>query len=361
MSTVQLLTPTASGAIATLRLVGQESWLIIRQLAQPLNGRQLPEQPSLFQTHLVRLGGDEVVLAVRELAPVPVIELHCHGGLRIIQAITEKLVQLGVQSLAPTEPQVQHPSLDLRAEVPLSQARTLRAASILLDQYHGAFKKALLAEEYERLVRWSGLGARLVSGWKLVIAGAPNTGKSSLLNRLAGYDRAIVSPVAGTTRDVVSTTIALEGWPVEIFDTAGVRFSVHELESEGIRRTRAKLREADLVLWLLDATSAEPSWPTELERASTEQTWVYVWNKIDEAPDLPYRQPDDLSLSAKTGDGVALLVGRILRHWVPTLPEPGQGLPFTPELAAQLLELERLRQAGNLAAAGLLRQALLSG
>ena len=90
--------------------------------------------------------------------------------------------------------------------------------------------------------------------WRVVIAGPPNVGKSSLINAMAGYERAIVSPLPGTTRDVVTLTTAIDGWPVQLADTAGLRASDDELESAGVKLAGAALAAADLVILVCDAT-----------------------------------------------------------------------------------------------------------
>src|SRR5439155_711085 len=103
------------------------------------------------------------------------------------------------------------------------------------------------------------LGRHLTNPWRVVVAGAPNVGKSSLVNALAGYARCVVSPTPGTTRDVVSTLIAVDGWPIELLDTAGLRLPGENLEQQGIALARAAVESADLCLWVIDA-SASPIW-----------------------------------------------------------------------------------------------------
>ena len=104
----------------------------------------------------------------------------------------------------------------------------------------------------ERLLERERIGSRLISGWKVALAGRPNVGKSRLLNALAGYTRAIVDPMPGTTRDLVTVRTSMDGWPVELADTAGLRASADTIEAEGIRRARAYQAEADLRVLVLD-------------------------------------------------------------------------------------------------------------
>src|SRR5206468_12815742 len=104
----------------------------------------------------------------------------------------------------------------------------------------------------DRVIRRAAVGLRLISGWKVVIAGRPNVGKSRLFNAMAGFARAIVDPTPGVTRDVVTFRTAFGGWPVELADTAGLRATEDAIESMGIARSRREQVDADLVLLVLD-------------------------------------------------------------------------------------------------------------
>ncbi len=158
-------------------------------------------------------------------------------------------------------------------------------------------------------------GEILRDGFHVVLAGAPNVGKSSLLNALARRDAAIVSEEAGTTRDVIEVRLDLGGVPVIVSDTAGIRETSGSVEREGIRRTIATAREADLVIWLTEADEPQIAPPDEL-RALAERT-LLVLNKVDLIEPRPAKAadvllPDDiLAISAKSGAGMAELVGRL--------------------------------------------------
>jgi tRNA modification GTPase len=147
-------------------------------------------------------------------------------------------------------------------------------------------------------------GERLRDGFRVVIAGAPNAGKSSLLNALARRDVAIVSEEAGTTRDVIEVHLDLAGLPVIVTDTAGLREAEGTVEKEGIKRALARMQDADLVLWVVDALA--PQWKPISPQIPAKIPQITVLNKIDLAPSVT---GGDLALSAATGAGLAALVG----------------------------------------------------
>jgi tRNA modification GTPase len=150
-------------------------------------------------------------------------------------------------------------------------------------------------------------GERLRDGLVVAIAGPVNVGKSSIINRLAGRSAAIVSPHAGTTRDVIEVHLDLGGYPVTVLDTAGLRDSADPVEREGVRRARERAAEADLVLWVVDASAPEPALPHAELGGRSPGTWIIV-NKCDIAQYdcgkvAEYRGQERLKLSAKTGHG----------------------------------------------------------
>ena len=162
-------------------------------------------------------------------------------------------------------------------------------------------------------------GALLREGLQVVIAGQPNAGKSSLLNALAGAELAIVTPVAGTTRDVVQQTIQIEGVPLHVVDTAGLRDSpeVDEVERIGIERAWGRIRQADVVLFLHDLTRADDPAYRDADVAIAAglpvgMPLLHVWNKLDQRPEAVV-PPDALALSARQGSGLQALRERLLQ------------------------------------------------
>jgi tRNA modification GTPase len=309
---------------------------------------------------------DEVVLAVKRVEPVPWLELHGHGGREVVRFLLELFQARGLQP-CPWQEFLRHTTADgLRAAaaLALTQAPTTRTAAILLDQYQGALAHALdailagldrgevetAAASVAELARLAPLGRHLTTPWRVVVAGAPNVGKSSLVNALAGYQRSVVAATPGTTRDVVTTRLAVDGWPVELADTAGLRAGAGSLEGQGILRARATAAAADLCLWVLDASTA-PVWPDVEAR-----TVRLVVNKTDLPPawDLATADPAPC-VSAQTGAGLAELCGALGSWLVPDPPAAGAAVPFTERLCAGVGEAHHHLTGGRTAPA---RQAL---
>jgi tRNA modification GTPase len=177
-----------------------------------------------------------------------------------------------------------------------------------------ALKKiAALKSEIEEVLATSAQSERLREGLNVAIAGPPNAGKSTLLNRLARREAAIVSPHAGTTRDIIEVNLDLDGYPVTLIDTAGVRDTLDPVEQEGVRRARDRARTSDLVLWLVDANDEIA--PTLAGTDDHAPVWI-VRNKVDLAP-AKGGEGDTSSrfdISAARGDGVPALIAALVSY-----------------------------------------------
>jgi tRNA modification GTPase len=364
---VACFTPPGAGAIATLALRGPLAWSIARTLfriGRP-PGKELPLSLTVGKHWLGRLGedprgacADDVMLVVKRAAPSPWLELHCHGGPEVVRYLLEILAAGGARPCAwqNLENTTAEEPESARALSALVEAPTVRTAAILLDQYHGAFGRAICAiraalagnnlEDAQArladLVQYAPLGRHLTSPWRVVIAGAPNVGKSTLVNALAGFQRSVVAPTPGTTRDVVTTTTAIDGWPVELADTAGIRAEAGELEQMGIDLARAAAAQADLCLCVFDST-ADLVFPAPGDRLVR-----YVVNKIDlPAPPGFLAPADAVHVSAILGQGIPDLCQYLSRWLVSRVPTPGAAVPYTPALCDRIEECLRLCSAGR--------------
>src|SRR5580692_7868634 len=163
-------------------------------------------------------------------------------------------------------------------------------------------KITALHSEITEVLAAQGQSERLRDGLVVAIAGPPNVGKSTLMNALARREVAIVSPHAGTTRDIIEVQLDLDGYPVTVIDTAGIRESDDPVEQEGVRRARARAAEADLVLWLVDGPGA-----AQPHDAAT-PVWT-VRNKIDLDPE---KSDADFAISAGRGDGIPALISALV-------------------------------------------------
>lgn len=339
-----ILTGQGRGAVGVVRIWGTSALAIASELFHPRRG------PSLAggATHRPRFGrfrgGDEVVALILGGQP-PAVEIQGHGGTAAMAAILASLESRGVLIVTDA---LDPDSIASQAEADLANAETLRVASILLDQLDGA-----LAREFATLARVAAegdggpltrvlldraeVGLRMAGGWKVVLTGRPNVGKSRLLNALAGFERSIVSPTAGTTRDVVTTRAAIDGWPVELADTAGLRADAEGLESRGIELARDVISEADLVVVVLDRS--EPLTAEDRRVMTAFPAALRVANKADLAAAWPERELDSQLVSAEMGDGMESLLAAISARLVPRPPPSGSGVPFRPEHVARVYEI----------------------
>ena len=208
---------------------------------RPNRGKGLAQTPPghIRLGHIGKGLGDKVVAVVLD-EPVEAVELECHGGLAAVELVLDALERAGAEHPIPRilVEAAAADAIAAEATLDLGHAPTVRTAEILLEQSQGALRHEIAALIHlidcdestvqallclDELIGRTEVGLRLLTGWRVVIAGRPNVGKSRLLNALAGFTRAIVDPTPGTTADVVTLSIALDGWPIELSDTAGLR------------------------------------------------------------------------------------------------------------------------------------------
>lgn len=335
----------------------------------PKGKGEITDSLSVLSTeHPHSLGEELVVCRITDAE----VEIHCHGGSAAAGAIIAALVADGctpcdwqswrlATAVAP---------IAAAAEIALADATTTRTAAILLDQFHGALRREILAiiaaceaSDHERAVaRLAALAARgqlglhLTSPWRIVLAGHPNVGKSSLLNALLGYTRAIVFDEPGTTRDVVTATTAIDGWPVELSDTAGLRNASDSTEADGVARARRAAATADMLVLVFDAT--QPWSPDDQSLVEAYPHAIIVINKCDlrgvGLPTCPH-----VRTSALTSEGVATLIRAIGERLVPADPCAGNAMPFLLPHIEAITRALALAQVDDLPAAALELQRLL--
>jgi len=343
-----VLTPAGRGALAVLHVWGRGALTTADAAFRPARGAPLTETPP-GRLRLGRIGaglGDEVVAVVIARDP-PEVEIHCHGGPAAVALVVEALVGQGAEHRQPGA-WVRHAAqstIEAEALVDLARSPTRRTAEILLEQAEGALAgsvqrliaafaedPAAALQDLETLRRHAAIGLRMVTGWRVVLAGRPNVGKSRLLNALAGYSRAIVDASPGTTRDVVTVRTALDGWPVELADTAGLRDPEGAIEAAGIALARARQRTADLLVVVLDRSEPWTADDQALvgEANEAEASTLIVANKADlPAAWEPLRNAIP-TISAERGDGIESLIHTLAQRLVPIPPPPGAGVPFRP-------------------------------
>jgi tRNA modification GTPase len=343
----RVLTGDGRGAITVIHTRGRSALETVDLAFRPFVGRPLKSSPPgspRFGVFGPDLGEDVVV--VRLEGDPPEVEIHCHGGIASTRRACEILKASGFMLVDPRD----DPRISA-AEDALASATTLRTAQILQDQVDGAWDREsedirslfalggsqLLPRVDELLVR-STVGLRLITGWRVVMAGRPNVGKSRLMNALAGYDRSVVSPFAGTTRDIVTCRISVDGWPIEIADTAGLRRGSSELESSGIALARERVASSDLVLVVLDRSS--PLEGEDLALIDAHPEALVVANKLDLEPAWDIGAIIAQPLSAATGEGLDEFLAAMSRRLVPQVPPVDSAVPFT---RSQVEWLRRIR------------------
>jgi tRNA modification GTPase len=373
---VVLLTPSGRGAVATVLVEGGGAIDAVSKWFRAASGKPLnaiAPGTIVFGYFVARDGREEEVVVCPRAAGR--IEVNCHGGKAAAGRIVAALTSAGCRQI-PWQDWVRSgepDSLAAEARIALAEAPTLRTAAILLDQYRGALRMELqgiiaLVESpdagdtkcdtiarLERLANRAALGTHLTNPWRVVIAGRPNVGKSSLINALLGYQRSIVYDHPGTTRDALSARTALDGWPVELVDTAGLGDSGDALEAAGVAMARKQIHSADLVVLVFDRSYL---WSPDDQRLVEEfPSALRVHNKCDLPPAEPTGRPEGIATSALRRKGIEVLASQISSALVPAAPSSGEAVPFTRgQIDAIHAALALARRAGFREAASRLRE-----
>jgi tRNA modification GTPase len=376
---VALATPQGVGAIGVIRLSGKGAIDLVDQL---FVSKKLVDQPAntlhvgLLMDGEVKL--DEVVVSLfkgpRSYTGEDVVEISCHGSSFILQQIISTCIRRGARLATPGEFTLRaflHGKMDLvqaEAVADLIASGTKAAQETALNQVRGGFSN-VLSQLREELIKFSALieleldfsqedvefadrrslidllnrisvtvndllqsfqlGNVIKNGVSVAIVGKPNAGKSTLLNALLKENRAIVSAIAGTTRDTIEEVLNIDGILFRLIDTAGIREGADEIEAIGVEKSKEKMRNADLVLYLFDATTETNVTLAEVvnELKQTAKQWLLVGNKVDEQQDLKSEQAyfgieDALYISAKEDKGLtavrAALVDKVTHGTINT-------------------------------------------
>ena len=353
-------TPAGRGGIGIVRVSGPRAAAI----AAVLLGR-VPEPRRATLAVFLDAAGEPIDAGIALFFPGPasftgedVLELQAHGGPVVMELLMGRVMELGARAARPgefTERAFFAGKVDLaqaEAVADLIAAGSVQAARAAMRSLQGEFSREVEAlatavtelrvyveaaidfpdedveflgsaevagrladieARFARVGHAAAQGRLLRDGLHVVIAGKPNAGKSSLLNRLAGHEAAIVTDVPGTTRDLLRERIDIDGLPLHIVDTAGLRDTADAVEGEGVRRARAEIGRADLVLYVVDATT-EPGPDTlreELEALPAGVPVLVVWNKVDLVRGLSPQGTVPVFISATTGLGLDELRARL--------------------------------------------------
>jgi tRNA modification GTPase len=366
---VAIATPPGRGGIGVVRIAGPDAKSLASQLLRLGAGRQLEAGRAHFGELIEPANGERIDEVVATYFAKPhsyttddIVEISCHGAPVVLRHTIELALERGARLAEPGEFTMRaflNGRIDLtQAEAvrDLIESQTLYQAKVAAQQLEGALSNRLqpvkdllialiarmeagvdFAEDdvsvmpgeqivaeideirppLDKLLASFDYGKVVHEGLTLAIVGRPNVGKSSLFNRLVERERAIVTATPGTTRDLVTETVAIGGLPVRLVDTAGIRHALDEAESIGIRKSMEALADADLVLVVLDASQPLDDTDRELLSDVAERTAIVVHNKIDAAKSSPMaeRAPADsvVRTSALSGEGIEALREMILQ------------------------------------------------
>lgn len=339
------LTARSTSALAAIGIAGPKAIAFADEFFRSARGVRLAEA-RIDRPYFGRFGRDvvdEVVLHVVSKAPTQEVIVYCHGGVALVDALLGELASHGAVSAGWRE-YCRHrgdSAIAIECREALAKTQSLAAANVLLDQLSGTLERGFdeafagNAETLDAMLSRSNFGLHLAQPWRVLLFGPPNVGKSSILNALVGYDRAIVEPIPGTTRDVLEGLAILGGWAVELLDGAGLRDTDDPVEAAGQALLIEAARSVDLRIQIVDThapyVDVDPVLNPDL----------VIGNKSDLPTDWTPANLAKLQhrCSAATGDGIKTLATLIANRLVPELPAVGDPVPFAHRQIALLKSL----------------------
>ena len=343
-----LLTNSGRGAVAVVGIAGPIDRLtqVVDPLFKPVGSRSF--QTLVQQTEQVIFYGQWKSTA-EDLVVVKTkfdVEIHCHGGDAASAAIVDDLVRSGCESVQQQAWRLLHcDRWQAETETAICAATTTRTAGLLLKALQN--QTTALAElsakitdkqipaavaDIEHALSWADFGISLTTPRSVVFCGHPNVGKSSLVNAIAGFQRAIVNSQAGTTRDVLSQSTAIDGWPIELKDTAGLRASEDRVEALGIEKAKQEIARSQIRCLVFSCEDNALTVHRELLQSLNPQ--LVVFNKSDLVPN--FQVPTELDfagpvqvVSATDQAGLKSLVSQIADVLAPKLPADKDWFPVS--------------------------------
>jgi len=363
-------TPRGEGGIGIVRISGDESLNILEKIFKPIN-KKVKE----LENHTINFGHiydkkkiiDEVLVSVMKAPKTytkeDIVEINCHGGFLVTQKVLEVVLNNGAilaEQGEFTKRAFLNGRIDLtqaEAVMDLIESKTNKSLDISIDQLRGDLKSQIkilkqllidvashvnviidypeegideplseelvekLEEVYKKaeiLIKSYDKGKKIKEGIKTAIVGKPNVGKSSLLNALLREERAIVTHIAGTTRDVIEEIININGIPLVIGDTAGIRKTDDIIENIGVEKSKEMIKKSDLILWVIDSSNELEELDYEIYEAIKGKKVVGILNKMDIKKDINLGEMKDvkkwIEISAKDKIGIEKMENKIYEY-----------------------------------------------
>lgn len=367
-----IATPIGEGGISIIRVSGSEALNIVNKIFKGINNSSVMNMKSYTMKygHICELGSgniiDEVIVSFmkgpKSFTAEDVIEVNCHGGIISTNKVLEEIIKAGARLSEPgefTKRAFLNGRLDLsqaEAVMDIIRAKTDLSMKSAMMQHSGALSQEIsklrgymlntlalieyavdfteddeeiddsipirVGDELEkaifdinRLLKGANEGRIIRDGLNMAIVGKPNVGKSSLLNTLLKEKRAIVTDIPGTTRDIIEEFISLDGIPIKITDTAGIRETDDVVEKIGVEKSKEKINEADLIVLMLDRSREISEEDREVISSIENKNYIVLLNKVDLEPKISEAELSKLKniieISAKTGFGVEKLQEKI--------------------------------------------------